>query len=140
MTVNHRIMSLVFAFGVGLLVSFFSYQWITNTERAAERAVEEAVVLESRLILMSVVSNGVELEMSDPLNRVREAGKVYIYPISDGWELSGQYRRAGEQRWHPYLMVLDGESKLVSLSVQDDDPTVALKAVSDARLTITVRR
>jgi hypothetical protein len=140
MTVNHRIMSLVFAFGVGLLVSFFSYQWITNPELAAERAVEEAVVLESRLILMSAVSNGVELEMSDPLNRVREAGKVYIYPISDGWELSGQYRRAGEQRWHPYLMVLDGESKLVSLSVQDDDPTVALKAVSDARLTITVRR
>jgi len=140
MPVNHRIMRLVFAFGIGLLVSFFSYQWISNPERAQQRAIEEAVVRESRLILVSVVSNGKELELSDPLNRVRDAGKVYIYPITVGWELSGQYRRAGEQRWHPYLMVLDGESRLVSLSVQDDDATVALKAVNDARLTITERR
>ena len=140
MAVNQRIMSLVFAFGVGLLASFFSYQWISNPERAEQRAIEEAVVRESRLVLESVVSNGASLEISDPLNRVREAGKVYIYPLDDGWELSGHYRRTGEQRWHPYLMVLDGESRLVSLSVEDDDPVVALKAVSDARLTITERR
>ena len=140
MAVNHRIMSLAFAFGVGLLVSFCSYQWISNPERAEQRAIEEAVVRESRLILESVVSNGVQLEISDPLNRVREAGKVYIYPLDEGWELSGQYRRRGEQRWHPYLMVLDGASSLVSLHVQDDDPAVALKEVNDARLTIIERR
>ena len=140
MAVNHRIISLVFAFGVGLLLSFFSYQWISNPERAEQRAIEEAVVRESRLILESVVSNGTSLEISDPLNRVREAGKVYIYPLDEGWELSGQYRQTGEQRWHPYLMVLNGESRLVSLSVQDDDPAVALKAVNDARLTITEGR
>ncbi|MDG2375756.1 MAG: hypothetical protein P8M18_05335 [Woeseiaceae bacterium] len=140
MVVNHRIMSLVFAFGVGLLVSFLSYQWISNPERAEKRAIEEAVVRESRLILESVVSNGASLELSDPLNRVREAGKVYIYPLDDGWEVSGHYRRTGEKRWRPYLMVLNGESSLVSMSVQDDDPAVALKAMNDAKLTITERR
>lgn len=137
MAVNHRIMGLVFAFGVGLLVSFCSYQWVSNPDRAAQRAIEESVVRESRLILESWVAYGRDIEISDPLNRVREAGKVYFYPTDDGWELSGQYRPTGDRTWHPYLMRLDADARLVSLSVEDDDPKLAEKAASDERFSIS---
>jgi hypothetical protein len=137
MAVNHRIMSLVVAFGVGLLVSFWSYQWITNPDRAAKRAVEEGVVRESRLILESWVADDGAIEISDPLNRVREAGKVYIYPIDQGWEISGQYQRTGQRKWQAYLMVMDAELRLVSLAVEDDNPALAEKALSDPRFSIS---
>ena len=140
MNVNHRVMSLVFAFGFGLLVSFCSYRWITNDERGARRAVEEAVVRESRLILESYVGRTNDIEISDPLNRVREAGKVYIYPAVDGWEVSGQYRRVGEQSWHAYLMSLDSESRLVSLSVEDASPELAAIAGVDPKFSVTGSR
>ncbi len=139
MAVNHRIMSLVFASGVGLFVSFCSYQWVTNADRGAQRVVEEGVVQESRIILESWVADGAKIEISDPLNRVREAGKVYIYPIADGWEISGQYRRTGEQRWHPYLMVLDSQSRLVSLAVGDERPALLEKAANEARFSVSPR-
>ena len=137
MAVNHRITGLIFAFGVGLAVSYCSYRWITDTDRGAQRAIEEAVVLESREILRSFVSSGETVHFSDPLNRVREAGKVYIYPTQSGWELSGQYRRDDERRWHPFLMQLDAESRLVSLAVSDDDPATLARARVDARFTVT---
>ena len=137
MAVNHRITGLIFAFGVGLAVSYCSYQWITDADRGAQRAIEEAVVLDSREILRGYVSSGETIHYSDPLNRVREAGKVYIYPTQDGWELSGQYRRDGERRWHPFLMQLDAESRLVSLAVSDNDPGTLARARSDSRFTAT---
>ena len=136
MNVNHRVMSLVFAFGIGLLVSFCSYQWITDDQRSARRSVEEAVVRESRLILESYVGRSAEIEFSDPLDRVRAAGKVYIYPTDGGWEVSGQYRRAGERHWHAYLMSLDSESRLVSLSVEDSRADLAGIAAADSRFSV----
>ena len=139
MKLNHRITSLVFAFTVGVLMSFCSYQWITSPDRGARRAVEEAVVSESRLILESYVGRSGGIEISDPLNRVREAGKVYIYPAQAGWEISGQYRRVGERRWHAYLMSLDDESRLVSLSVDDSSPELAALAASDSRFSVAGR-
>ena len=130
-------MGLVFAFGVGLFVSFCSYQWISDPDRAAQRALEEGVVRESRVILEAWVAEGRTIEISDPLNRVREAGKVYLFPTDDGWELSGQYRPAGDRIWHPYLMRLDADARLVSLSVEDDNPKLAEKAAADARFSIS---
>lgn len=137
MAVNHRIMSLVFAFGIGIFVSFCSYQWITDPERAAQRTLEEGVVRTSRTILEAWVADGSTIEISDPLNRVREAGKVYIYPTAGGWELSGQYRKTGERDWHAYLMTLDNEVRLESLAVEDDDPALAQKAANDPRFSIS---
>jgi hypothetical protein len=128
-------MSLVFAFGTGLLVSWCSYQWASNPERAEQRAHEEAIVREGRLILADYVALGSELELSDPLERVREAGKVYIYPIPAGWEISGQYRRAGDSRWRPYLMQVDERARLISLAVDDPDPALAARAAGDDRFT-----
>ena len=140
MQINHRISSLIFAFATGVLVSWCSYQWVTNPERAADRAVEERVVMEARAILDDYVSNGTVLELSDPLNRVREAGKVYIYPLPDGWELSGHYRRPDDSRWRPFLMVLDTNAALVSLAVDDPHPELATRAASDDRFTADRQR
>ena len=131
MAINHKVTGPIFAVAVGLLASYWSYQWVTNTERGARRAVEEAVVLDSRSILTAYVAEGSDIEFSDPLDRVREAGKVYIYPTAAGWEISGQYQRAGERHWHAYLMELDVDGRLLSLAVRDDDPVVAMKAAED---------
>lgn len=138
MAINHRIASLVFALSVGLLVSWWSYRWLTgNPERTAERVVQEAVVFEARRILAGYVGDGEDLEISDPLNRVREAGKVYIFPTAAGWELSGQYQRPGEKNWHPFLMMLDSESRLIKLSAQDADPALLQRSQADPRLEVT---
>ena len=90
MAINHRIARLVFAFGIGLLVAWGSYQWITNPDRTMQRRLEETVVLESRQILRSYFPDTPVLHISDPLDRVRDAGKVYIFPTANGWEVSGQ--------------------------------------------------
>lgn len=131
MAINHKVTGPIFAAAVGLLASYWAYQWVTNTERGAQRAVEEAVVLDSRAILKAYVAADGKLEYSDPLDRVREAGKVYVYPTDNGWEISGQYQRPGERRWHAFLMRVDPDGELVSLAVRDDDPGVAALASED---------
>ena len=131
MAVNHKIMRPLFAIGVGLFVAYSSYQWITNTERAARRTHEETVVQESRRVLLAYVADGSEIEISDALDRVRAAGKVYIYPTADGWEISGHYRRGDDSRWHSFLMTLDEDTRLLSLSVGDDDRDLQQKAATD---------
>jgi len=132
MTPNHSVIRLVVAFAFGLAVAYGSYQWITNTDRTVRRAEEEAVVFASRDILRTYVS-AESLEISDALDRDTDAGKVYLYPTDDGWELSGHYRRRGEKNWHAYLMSLDANASLVSLSVQDTDQRMIELANSDAK-------
>lgn len=133
MALNHRIMRLVVAFTVGLLVAFGSYQWITDTERSSRRTEEEVVVLAAREILRESVGES-NLEISDPLERIRAAGKVYIYPANGGWEVSGHYRRQDEKTWHDFLMTLDADNRLLNLRVNDDDPGLAGR---DPRISIS---
>lgn len=130
MAVNHRVLRLVVAFTFGLLISYCSYQWATDSDRPQRRAEEENVVLASREILRSYIGAD-DLALSDPLNRVREAGKVYIYPVDSGWEISGHYQRPGENTWHDFLLNLDDESGLVNLKVRDDDPRLVELAATD---------
>ncbi len=136
MALNHRTGSIVFAVSVGLLLAVASYRWITDSERSAQRVVEEAVVLEGRQILRRYIQEP-NLHISDSIDRVRAAGKVYIFPTEQGWELSGHYQRENESRWHPYLMALNKERQLLSLVVEDKDPTLQSMAASDERLTVT---
>jgi len=123
-------MRLVVAFSVGLLVSYGSFQWLTDTERPERRAEEEAVVKASRAILLSYIDSE-DLAVSDALDRVRAAGKVYVFPTERGWELSGHYQRAGEKIWHDFLMQLDKDLRLERLSVNDDDARLRALAKSD---------
>ena len=132
---NHRAGSIVFGLIVGVGAAFLSYQWITNPERGEERAEQERVVLASRARLSARLRLD-ELEMVDPLSPQRKVGKVYVYPIDGGWEVSGYYRRSENDRWHPYLLALGDDLSLESLKVKDADPAVRQLAAEDARLSV----
>lgn len=132
MAVDHKKMRIVVALTVGILVFFSSYRWITDAERPERRAQEEAVVMAARSILFAYIGDD-KLRISDPLDRVREAGKVYIYPESFGWEISGHYQRPGEAGWHDFLLTLDTNAELIRLLVKDDDAVLRDKARTDAK-------
>jgi len=141
--VNHKVMRMVVAISVGVFLALFSYQKITDQEPGSARAQEEAAVLAARAILREFVAVQVEIEIIDPLAPSRVIGKVYIYPAESGWELSGFYRRIGARsgaergdRWHPYLMSLDADLALLSLSVKDTDSQLDVAAASDPRISI----
>ena len=132
---NHRVGSVVFGLAVGLLVAMGAYQWITAPDRGAQRATEEMVVAESRTVLREKL--GLEgLELVDPLTPQRKVGKVYVYPLAAGWEISGFYRRDDSDRWHAYLLTLSAELELMSLKVKDADPRLAEKAESDSQFDV----
>lgn len=133
---NRRPGSIVFGLLVGVAIAVLSYQWITNPERGAERAAEERIVLAVRRVLQETLDVG-ELDIVDPLSPDRKVGKVYIYPVADGWEVSGFYRRDESDRWHPYLALLSADDRLQDLKVQDKDPNIARKAETDPRLSVT---
>jgi hypothetical protein len=112
-------MSWVVACAVGIVLSLYAFQRISDPEPAMRRAREEAVVLAAREILQSYVAPAEELQLVDPLQRNRKVGKVYVYPAETGWEVSGHYRRDVSDAWHPYLMSLDETVGLTSLAVKD---------------------
>ena len=115
---NHRIARLAFGLGVGLLVAFMAFKWITNPEPRAERQLEETVVAMSRQHIEETLANA-GVELVDPLSPDRKVGKTYVYRAGDGWEVSGYYRRDENDRWHPYLMSLDASHAMTHLKVQD---------------------
>lgn len=128
---NHRVGSIVFGLGVGLLVAAWSYQWIMAPDKRAQRVEEESVVVVSRSLLGERL--GIEdLELVDPLAPNRKVGKVYIYPLARGWEVSGFYRRGEGDRWHAYLLTLSVDLGLTGLKVKDTDPRLAQIAASDS--------
>ena len=117
---NHRVTRLIFGFGVGFLIAFAAFKWISDPAPRAERQLEESVVIAARHHLKNTLSIG-ELEVVDPLATNREAGKSYVYQANDGWEVSGHYRRGEGDRWHPFLMMLDNSLMIASLKVRDKD-------------------
>ena len=132
----HRVFRLVFAFAVGIALALYSFERISDPEPARQRAREEAVVMSARDILRSYVPAEEEIRISDPLARNRIAGKVYIYPVDDGWEVSGHYRRNDADYWHPFLMKLDANVLLVSLLVRDRDASMIEAAAIDPRFSV----
>lgn len=133
---GHRVIRLAVAFTAGLALALLAYERITDPEPRRQRALEEGVVFEARHILRDYVALGGELDIVDPLAPDRKVGKVYIYPTENGWQVSGHYRRAGGQGWHPWLMTLDRQPALLSLSVQDDAPPLAARAAQDRRFDV----
>ena len=132
----HKVFSLVLAFAIGAALALYSFERISDPEPARQRAREEAVVLAAREFLISHVPAAAEIEIVDPLATNRVAGKVYVYPTSDGWEVSGYYRRAEGERWHPFLMVLDSNVGLVSLSVRDKDAATIEAAAANPQFSV----
>ena len=111
--------SVIFGLTVGLLVAVTSYRWITDPEYGAERRMQEQVVLESRSVLSEVLSLGI-VQLVDPMSPDRKVGKTYINPAASGWEVSGFYRRDSSSAWIPYLVKLDENRALISLTVSDE--------------------
>jgi hypothetical protein len=134
---HHRIIRMVVAFGIGILLALYSYQRISDPEPAMQRAKEEAVVQSAREILRSQIPSESDIEIADPLAPNRIAGKVYIYPSDTGWDVSGHYRRRGSARWHPFLMSLNEQVELISLSVRDDHQATRNAAVNNPKLSVS---
>lgn len=132
---KQRIGGIVFATAVGLIVTLFSYRWITDPQPREERQRQERAVLESRVLLQDVVASG-PLEIVDPLAPDRKVGKVYIYPRSPGWEVSGYYRRSESDSWHPFLLRLDANFALSHLKISDQDPALIEQGAGDPRLEV----
>lgn len=128
--------SLLFGVAVGLLVAVLSYRWVTAPEQRAERAEEEAVVLEARSLLAARLGLDAP-EIVDPLAPRRSIGKSYIYPDEGGWEVSGHYRRGPGDDWHPWLMRLDDERHVLLIRVRDDDPQLIRRAGRDPVLEVS---
>jgi len=134
---HHRIVRLLVAFGVGIFLALYTFERISDPEPALQRAREEAVVLSAREILKAYVRAEGELEIADPLAKNRVAGKVYIYPVEDGWDVSGHYRRGATDRWHPFLMSLNANIELISLAVRDDDEQMTAAAEDDPKFSVS---
>lgn len=129
----HRIARFTFAFGLGLALALYAYQRVTDPEPAKKRAREEAVVIAARDILRHYIGPAPELRIVDPVSPDRKVGRSYIYPTGSGWEVSGHYRRDDADRWHPFLMALDADASLATLSVRDHPRRFGAEARRDAR-------
>ena len=132
---NQRVRSIIFGIVVGLIVATLSYQWIMNPDRREQRAEEERVVAVSRTLLIGKLAMG-DIELVDPLEPQRKVGKVYIYPLANGWEISGYYRRNDNDLWHPYLLTLSTSLSLTSLKIKDSDAGLGQLAAMDPTLEV----
>lgn len=121
---NHRVGSIVFGAVIGLAIAVLTYQWVTDPDKRVKHDEQERVVELSREILKHTLEIH-DLQLVDPLAPQRKVGKVYIYPLENGWEISGYYRRDDDDRWHPYLLGLSVELSLRSLKVRDADSGLA---------------
>lgn len=122
--------SLIFGILVGLAVAIFAYRWVSEPPDRSARVREEQVVLQAREILRERLRLG-ESKIVDPLQPDRKIGKVYVYPVEDGWEVSGYYRREKGSPWYPWLMRLDNDEQLVTLKLDGNDPAIEPVAESD---------
>ena len=134
---NHRVGSIFFGLAIGLAIAVWSYQWVTDPDKRVEYEEQESVVAMSREILKRTLAIQ-DLQMVDALAPQRKVGKVYIYPLENGWELSGYYRRDDDDHWHPYLLALGSDLSLLSLRIQDADP--GLGQIAAANPLVEVQR
>lgn len=137
---SHRLTKMLVAVGIGLALALYAFRFATDPRTAEQRAAEEATVHAARGVLYHYLAPEGSLEIVDPLAPDRAIGKVYIYPSGGGFEVSGYYRRGDGDFWHPFLMKLDGESRLVELSVRDTDLSLRQRAASDPKLLVRTER
>lgn len=116
---KHRVVRWLVASALGLVLALYAFNRVTDPEPRMQRTREEAAVMTAREILQSYVAPMGQIELVDPLAANRKVGKVYVYPTDTGWDISGHYRRAPGDSWHPFLMSLDPQGELVSLAVKD---------------------
>ncbi len=132
---NHRVGSIVFGLAAGLVVAAWSYQWLVSPEKLRERSEQERIVTLARAHLAAKL--GVDdPEIVDPLAPQRKVGKVYVFRTADGWEVSGFYRRRGEDRWHAFLMSIAADDSLRLLKIKDRNDGLAVRSLDDPALEV----
>ena len=131
---------MLFALAIGFGVAIYAYQRVSDPLPGLQRQEEERIVMLARdAVRNTIVGDGAgsgELLVVDPLAPNRVAGKTYVYPTNPGWEVSGYYRRNLDDVWHPWLMRLDENGGMLSLSVRDSDPGLARQAAASETLSI----
>lgn|SRR5690606_34206109 len=132
----HKVVRFTLALCIGLGLAFYAYYRVTDPEPAMQRAREEAAVLAAREILASYLAPAGKLEIVDPVSPSRKIGKSFIYPADAGWEISGHYRRNEADRWHPFLMAINRDHQLLSLSVRDTADNFSPAALQDPKLEV----
>ena len=130
---NHRIGSRIFGLVVGLAVAWWSYHWITDPGPREERREQERIVRLARGFVETELGLG-RAEFVDPLFPERAVGKVYVYRIDGGWEVSGYYRRGEDDEWHPWLVTIASDDALKRLRFGDSDAALVERAATDPRL------
>lgn len=116
-----KIGGIVFALAVGLLMAWWAYQSNPTPDQRAQRDVEEAMVLRARDAARAFLGGGADLQIVDPLNPNRVAGKVYVYPVDSGYEVSGHYRREVGTFWMPWLVRLSPAGEVIEVSAAGMD-------------------
>lgn len=137
--INHKVIRPLVALVFGLMLALYAYERVTDPEPALQRAQEEAIVISARDILQSYVAPGALLEIVDPVAPDSKVGKVYILPASQGWEVSGHYRRDENDSWHPYLMALNAGGGLESLAVRDGNDRLIGMSAQDPKFSAVPR-
>jgi len=118
---RHRIGGLAFALAVGVVLAWLAYQLAVTPLPREERVQQEAMVLEARRAIVAHLGDAEPLEIVDPLQPNRVAGKVFIYPVADGWQVSGFYRSGGRGAWQPWLVTLDADGEIMSIAAAGDE-------------------
>ena len=136
LSLAHKVVRFTLALCIGLGLAFYAYHRVTDPQPAMQRAREEAAVLAAREILKSYLAPAGEPEIVDPVSPSRKVGKSFVYPADAGWEISGHYRRNQSDRWHPFLMSIDHDHQLLTLSVRDTTGNFSPAALQDPRLDV----
>ena len=123
-----KIGGIVFALVVGLAMAWWAYQSNPTPEQRAQRVIEESMVLRASEAIRSLLGGGADLQIVDPLNPNRVAGKVFVYPVDAGYEVSGYYRREAGTFWQPWLVRLDRNGAIIAASAGGADGNVDLLA------------
>ena len=133
---NHTTGKWIFALLIGGVLAWLAFERATDPVPIQQKKQQEQTVQISRGILHDWVSPDSALQIVDPLDPDHRIGDSYIWPNGNEWDVSGFYRRDAADAWHPYIMRLDGENRMVSLSVRDEDIALRERAESDDRVTV----
>ena len=131
-TVKQVIFALITGFGLSWLV----YQSSVQPPYETQRQTEEVIINKANVLLIKSLNLPLGLEVIDPIKPDKDVGKTYISPNGREWQVSGYYRRNELDEWHPWLINLDENHKLIRLSVQDDIHLFSEEILENSLITI----
>ena len=131
-TVKQVIFALITGFGLSWLV----YQSSVQLPYEVQRQTEEEIINKANVLLIKSLNLPLGLEVIDPIKPDKDVGKTYISPNEREWQVSGYYRRNELDEWHPWLINLDENHKLIRLSVQDDIHLFSEEILENSLITI----